>query len=108
MRQCHDVWVIGLTDARPSESRCPLFDFLIADTSRSPIKQRLLQPEPERLVSGKFLAQLTSSRVNPLTERHPGRGPISSEHLMRDIVVENGAHDYRPIDRLVSSMKNRR
>ena len=35
-----------------------------------------------------------------------GRRPISPKHLMRDIVVKDGAHAYRPIERLVSSMKN--
>ena len=114
LRQCHDVRIIGPTDAGLSEVCCPLFDFRIVDTSRSPLKQRLLQPEPERLGCGKFPAQLTaddqltSSRINPPAERHAGRGPVSSEHLMRDVIVKDGAHDYRPIDRLVSSMKNRR
>ena len=114
LRQCHDVRIVGSAEARPFESRCPLFDFCVVDASRSPLKQRLLQPESKRLGSGELPTQLTaddqltSSRVEPSAERQAGRGPVPSEHLMRDVIVKDGAHGYRPIDRLVSSMKNRR
>lgn len=114
LRQCHDMRVIGSTHAGLSEDRCPIFDFCIVDASRSTVEQGLLQPEPECLVSGKFSAQqttndqLTSSRVDPPAECRAGRGPVPSEHLMCDVIVKDGAHNYRPIDRFVSSMKNRR
>ena len=114
LRQCHNVRVIGSTDPRLIENRRPFFDFCIVNASRSPFKQRLLQPEPEGMVCTKLTSQLTaddqftSSRIDPSAESQAGRRPISPKHLMRDIVVKDGAHAYRPIERLVSSMKNRR
>lgn len=114
LRQCHDVRVIGSTCARLFENRRPFFDYCIVNASRSPFKQRLLQPEPEGMVCTKLSSQLTtddqltSSRIDPSAESQAGRRPISPKHLLRDIVVKDGAHDYKPIERLISSMKNRR
>ena len=51
------------------------------------------------MVSTKFTAQLTTddqltfSRVDPPMKRHACWRPLSPEHLMRNIVVKDGAHD---------------
>lgn len=99
LRQCHDMRIIGSTKTCLSEIRCPLFDVLIVNASRSPFKQRLLQPESKRLGSGELPTQLTAddqltpARFEPSTERQTGRRPVPSEHLMCDVIVKDGAHD---------------
>ena len=112
LRQCHDMRIIGPTETCSSECCCPLFDLRIVHASRPSAKQGLLQPNPERTVSPKLFAQLAaddqlaSPEFDPFAECFASRRAVLAEHLMHDIVVKDGAHDYRPIDRLVSSMKN--
>ena len=104
--------VVRLADSFPAESRGMIVHRFVGHRASSSISQGAPEPSDESLVARQLLSkfaaydQLSAWARQPIEESLAGRRAVASEYLVCHIGIDDGAH-YRPIDRLVSSMKNR-
>ena len=104
--------VVRLADSFLTESRGMIVHCFVGHRTSSSISQGTPEPLDESSVARQLLSkfaaydQLSAWARQPIEESLPGRRAVASEYLVCHIGIDDGAH-YRPIDRLVSSMKNR-
>ena len=84
----------------------------VGHRASSSISQGAPEPSGESLAARQLLSkfaaydQLSAWARQPIEESLAGWRAVASEYLVCHVGINDSAH-YRPIDRLVSSMKNR-
>ena len=110
-RERNDVLIIRPADSPPTEFVRARLHICIRHASCSPKSDCDSEPLHESLVPAQLPPksaadhQLPTWILQPVEETFARRGPIMTEHFVRDVGIDNPAHQ-SPTDRRTSSMKN--
>ena len=110
-RERENVFVVGSADFPPTKFVRACLHIRIRHAPCPPKSDSDSEPLHESMISAQLPAQLAANNQLPTRTCQPiektlaRRGPIIPEHLIRDVGIDNPAHQ-RPPERRISSMKN--
>ena len=88
--------------------------FVVGDYTGAPGSSHFIEPLDEFAVTAEFSEKFSTynkppaSLLQPFVEEFSRVWAVVAKNLVSDVVIHDSAHtDYRPIDRRISSMKNR-